>query len=53
MLQKWLETGKARTWRALEDALGSELVGQKAKILKKKKNTVLEVSIPILIHDIM
>ena len=39
MLQRWLETGEIRTWRALADALGSELVGRKdlkAKILKSK-----------------
>ena len=38
MLQKWLETGKVRTWRALADALESELVGRqdlKEKIWNK------------------
>ena len=38
MLQKWLETGKVRTWRALAEALGSKVVARedlKTNILKK------------------
>jgi len=38
MLQKWLETGTNKTWRALADALGSKTVGKgdlKQKIMEK------------------